>query len=294
MPRDYDDRDDRDDESRARRKRPRSDDENDDDRRPRRDRPREDDDSDRTPPRRRRRDRDDGDDFEPRSHSPQNQVSILGIFALVKGIGALLASFMPCMGVLAIIPGALAVLLGTIGLIVAKKSNGRQGTGLPIAGLSVGAAAILVACLQILILRGFSKSAEESAAIAQKDRQERQSKAEAEVKSGPAITITAAALDKEFSENAVRADSQYKGKTLEVTGVVVRVTRDDDEIVVELRGTTDSTVDCVFRKTKEAEVQVASLKVGSQVKIRGKCKGDEDGSVMLEGCMLVTGVKEGK
>ena len=57
-------------------------------------------------------------------------MSSLGIFALIKGIGALIMSIIPCIGAFATIPGLLAVTLGSIGLVVAKKSNGRQGTGL--------------------------------------------------------------------------------------------------------------------------------------------------------------------
>ena len=88
--------------------------------------PRDDyDDDDRPRP----RDDDDYDD-RPRSRRPEKQVSVLGIIALIMGVGALIVSIIPCIGAFAAIPGLLAVVLGSIGLVVAKKSNGRQGTGL--------------------------------------------------------------------------------------------------------------------------------------------------------------------
>ena len=242
-----------------------------DDDRPRRRRPRDDDFDDDRPRRRSRRDDDDDRPARP----PAKQVSILGIFSLVKGIGALLLSFFPCVGAVAIFPGLLGLFLGIIGLVVAKKSHGRQGTGLPIAGTIVSGAAVVIALIWIVVVGGFSAR---SAAVREQE--------EAEVQAaGDAVAVTAADLDRAFETNELKAEADYKGKVLAVTGTIKTIVRDrPGVVVVELRAGPDSTVDCEFRR--DAEGPLAGRNIGDQITIRGKCKGRSRGWVTLEHCMV--------
>jgi|GEM_PF-1425081 len=253
--------DERRDDDRPRRRERNEDDRDRDDWPARRDRDRDRDDFDRDS-RRRTRDGDDGRD-------QTKQVSILGIFSLIQGIGALLGSCIPCIGALALIGGGVGLLLGVIGLVVAKKS-GRTGVGFPIAGISVNVLAMLIGGVWVLFIVGLKKG-EGDAAPAD---------------DGSTITITAVALDEEYDSNEIAADKKYKGKTLEVTGKVQRITRDDkpDKVTVELTGTPDSTVDCHFDRDQQGNL--GDVAVGQQVTIRGKCRGKVRSFVTLETCSI--------
>lgn len=60
----------------------------------------------------------------------------LGIAGLVLGILAAIISFIPCLGVWAVVPGIIAIILSIISLSQAKKAG--AGKGLAIAGLVCG------------------------------------------------------------------------------------------------------------------------------------------------------------
>lgn len=257
--------------------RDRRDDEYDD--RPRRrddrddDRPRGRDDEDR--PRRRRRD----DDDAPARKEP----SVLGIFGLIGSIVALVMSFIPFVGMFAMIPGGIALLKSTIALILAKVSQGRVGTGIPLTGTILSAVAILIAILQIVAIVVFAANLPPPPTTSL---------------STPAdVTITAEQLDTDYDDNVAAADAKYKGKTIDVTGVVERVADDVKQyrMTVELTGNF-STVDCDFGTSDKSTL--SSLKTGSTVTIRGKCIGrrtiDGEKYVTLENCVIVPpGTKPG-
>ncbi|HYX08368.1 MAG TPA: hypothetical protein VE912_16675 [Bacteroidales bacterium] len=69
----------------------------------------------------------------------------LGIAGLVLGIIALIIAFIPCVGLAALIPGAIAVVLSAIGLSQANKGNGAK--GLIIAALVVSIVGTSVAAV---------------------------------------------------------------------------------------------------------------------------------------------------
>jgi hypothetical protein len=205
---------------------------------------------------------DDWDDYlDPGAGRPTKQVSVLGLISLVTGIGSLALSFVPTVGPVAVLPGALGLALGGLGLVLARKSHGRQGSGLPVAGLSTSTTAVLVA----LVWWGIgSRSASFRAALpvpsgpANRDdpgaraaaayreineinaraiAEEARRKAEQEVaweaeqakaaadvrKAGNAIRVTATQLAREYEADEAEADRKYKGKVLEVTGRVAEI-----------------------------------------------------------------------
>jgi hypothetical protein len=75
----------------------------------------------------------------------------LGIVSLVVGIIALLVSFIPCLGALAIYIAPVSVIFGGYAFYIAKKEG--QSTGLPLAGLIVAILALLIAGSQYYQMR---------------------------------------------------------------------------------------------------------------------------------------------
>lgn len=266
MPRDDDERDERD-EEKPRRKRDDDNDRNerDEDDRPRR--KRNDDDDDRPRKSRRRRDDDDTD-------SEKKSTSILGVFALIGAIGSLLLSFIPCIGAFAIFGGVVSLLKGGLAWFLASRSGGRTGTGVPIASVVVSGLAILIGGAWA----GLMYSMKDSTPPVVDD-------------GSPPIVMTAVELDKEYDTNELASDGKYKNKTLEVTGKIKKITKDDKpgKITVELVGIdSDSTVDCHFDKhDKSKEAELAALNVGQQTTIRGTCKGKVRGWVTLDKCSVI-------
>jgi hypothetical protein len=120
-------------------------DDEDDDRDDDRPRRRRDEDDDDRPRRRRRRDEDDDEDYDPRPAAAApargNAAGLtLSIIGLVVGTCALLFSFIPCFGALALYPGIVATVLSLIGLFVSTQAKALPITAVAISILSVGIA----------------------------------------------------------------------------------------------------------------------------------------------------------
>ena len=81
--------------------------------------------------------------------APSNAGQTMGILALVLGIIAAPLAFIPCTAVFAWVPAGLAIIFGAVGLSQAKKGNGK--TGLPIAGLVIGAISLIIVICWIVI-----------------------------------------------------------------------------------------------------------------------------------------------
>ncbi len=257
-----DDRDDRDDD------RPRRRDREDDDR----DRPRRDRDDDR--PRRRDR-RDDG--------PPTKQASVLGILSLVGGIPSVAVTFVPCCGwVFGIIGGVIVLTLGVIGLVLAKGSNGRVGSGLPLAGTILGAVAILISLLWLVFFTVIAASTPPTTLGGRTGTP-------VSPTDPISTSVTAADLVKEFKDNEPAADAKYKGKVIEVTGRVKLVSDLDgvNDISVELDGVNLASVDCHFPSGQRAAV--SGLTPGTTVTVRGRCAGLVVFDIDLNDCLLMPG-----
>ena len=81
--------------------------------------------------------------------APSNAGQSMGIAALVLGIIAAPLAFIPCTAFIAWVPAGLAVILGAVGLSQAKKGNGK--TGLPIAGLVIGAVSLIIVICWLVV-----------------------------------------------------------------------------------------------------------------------------------------------
>ena len=78
----------------------------------------------------------------------------LGVAGLVLGILCLFMAFIPCVGVIAIGPGVIAIVLSIVGLVQASKNNGAK--GINIAALVVSGIGTLIACLWLFVFVGIA------------------------------------------------------------------------------------------------------------------------------------------
>ena len=88
------------------------------------------------------------------------------------------------------------------------------------------------------------------------------------------LDVDAKTIVTAYQDNQVSADSEYKYKTIKITGKITNIT--DDYAVIEPKGTDvwdwDSDIQVYF----ETEAGLASLKEGSTVTITGDCYGQAD------------------
>lgn len=99
------------------------------------------------------------------------------------------------------------------------------------------------------------------------------------------IQITSIQLSEEYDANKVAADAKYKGKILEVTGIIDNIGKDilDDPYVV-LKGTPTKLfgIQCMFKKSDEQKL--INLSKGSEITLTGKVSGELIGNVILREC----------
>jgi len=78
-----------------------------------------------------------------------NTGSGLGIAALITAIITFVLAVIPCVGLIAIIPGIIAVILASVGLSQASRSNAPR--GVLIAGLIIAVLASLISVSQVFV-----------------------------------------------------------------------------------------------------------------------------------------------
>jgi hypothetical protein len=199
------------------------------------------------------------------------KTSALGVISLVLGLLGLPLSLIPCVNFVGLPLVALGLLLGVIGFIVARRGR-TTGAGLPIAGTLVCLLGVLSSAGWIAAIAWFAR-----------DAQARRAQEEKEIREGPAIRVTAETLAAQYQEED--ADSQYKGKVLELSGPVARVSAaESDDPTVELKAAAGETISCTFKEAHRREV--AALPPGRHVTIRGRCSGKRLWGVSLENCIL--------
>jgi hypothetical protein len=212
---------------------------------------------------------------------------------------ALLISFMPCFASKALIPAGIGLITGFIALVLAQKSDGRQGYGLPIAAMSVSAVAVLIGVGWLILGKQLEKAGdrmiadiEQQAAKEDAKRKAELEKAAKEVQTASpegVIRVTAQAFYQASADDddGDRFDRMYKNKVIEITGVFHEVNlTGEDGFVVLLKGGPDrfDTVPCRFAKNPDTRAKLTQLQPGQTVTIRGKCLGD---GPVLEACILV-------
>ena len=85
-----------------------------------------------------------------RSNSSQN----LGIAALITAIITFVLAVIPCVGLIAIIPGIIAVILAAVGLSQAQRINAPR--GVLIAGLIIAIVAVMISASQVFVFSRLS------------------------------------------------------------------------------------------------------------------------------------------
>jgi hypothetical protein len=123
---------------------------------------------------------------------------------------------------------------------------------------------------------------------AQRMMQEAIAKAEADRK---ARTIVVAAADvlKEFQDDAAAADQKFKGKYLELTGVVERRGKSGGTTFVILHGGDEEAaikIECYDLFEMDVDVPRIQLDKGQQITLRGEYTGRVS-NVQVRGCVLV-------
>ncbi|MDE5424063.1 hypothetical protein L3073_17750 [Ancylomarina sp. DW003] len=78
----------------------------------------------------------------------------LGVAGLILGILSLFMAFIPCVGVIAIGPGVIAIVLSIVGLVQASKNNGAK--GINIAALVISSLGTVVACVWLFVFVGIA------------------------------------------------------------------------------------------------------------------------------------------
>jgi phosphate/sulfate permease len=80
-----------------------------------------------------------------KSNSGQN----LGVAALITGIITFVFAVIPCVGMIAFIPGIIAIVLASVGLSQASRNNAPK--GILIAGLIIGIVALMISFSQFFV-----------------------------------------------------------------------------------------------------------------------------------------------
>lgn len=91
---------------------------------------------------------------EVRNNSAQN----LGIAALITAIITFVLSVIPCVGLIAIIPGIIAIILASVGLSQASRNNAPK--GVLIAALIIAILASMISISQVFVAGKIAKSAD--------------------------------------------------------------------------------------------------------------------------------------
>ena len=89
--------------------------------------------------------------------------------------------------------------------------------------------------------------------------------------SNPSVTISASKLYKEYNENEIAADEKYKGKIIEVTGVIRDIGNDimDNAYITLVGDEYFGDIQCYFNEKSV----VAKLSKGKRITVIGSCSG---------------------
>jgi phosphate/sulfate permease len=82
----------------------------------------------------------------------------LGIAALITAIITFVLAVIPCVGLIAIIPGIIAIVLASVGMSQASKNNSPR--GILVAGLIIAIIASLIAVSQIFVVTKIAEKAD--------------------------------------------------------------------------------------------------------------------------------------
>ena len=101
------------------------------------------------------------------------------------------------------------------------------------------------------------------------------------------VKVTATELYAAYKANEIAADDQYKGKTLEVTGIVDSIGKDIlDTPYIQLEGGNSfSGVQCMLSKDESSKA--ASVKKGQKITLQGRGDGKALLTPIIRDCVIV-------
>ena len=102
------------------------------------------------------------------------------------------------------------------------------------------------------------------------------------------IKVSAVRLSEEYDANKVAADSKYKGKILEISGIIKDIGKDIlDTPYVSLQGRQLSLfgVQCMFARADESKL--ATLSKGQSIVLQGRVEGELIGNIVVRGCSII-------
>jgi hypothetical protein len=85
---------------------------------------------------------------------------VMGIIGIVLGVISLIVAFIPCVGVVAFLPGGLAIVFSIISILQASKGNGSKSLG--IISLIISGIAVVIAAAWLMLFSGLSFIANET------------------------------------------------------------------------------------------------------------------------------------
>ena len=89
---------------------------------------------------------------------PNKSGSNLGIAALITAIVTFVLAVIPCVGIIAIIPGIIAIVLASVGLSQSARNDSPR--GILIAGLIIGIIASMISVSQVFVASKIAKNAD--------------------------------------------------------------------------------------------------------------------------------------
>ena len=84
--------------------------------------------------------------------STEGQVA--GIIGIVMGIISLIVAFIPCVGIVAFVPGGIAIVFSIISIVQANRGNGAK--TLSIVSLVISSIAIVIAAAWLMLFSGIT------------------------------------------------------------------------------------------------------------------------------------------
>ena len=191
----------------------------------------------------------------------------LGVAALVVGIIAIIGSWIPLLNVFSIILGFIALGLAIGGLVV-SRNNRPKGTS--IAGLVLS---ILTIVIFFAVYQGAGEAinnidSETIETIVEKETAKTDEKQ-------ATITISAEELSQAYSDNEVKADETYKGKTALITGTISDIGVMLGQTYIVFESTANYGLNSVQAKfsSKDEIAKIANLNKGDTITVQGKIDG---------------------
>ena len=102
----------------------------------------------------------------------------------------------------------------------------------------------------------------------------------------PQVIVNAETLIKDYRENEVAADKEYKNKILQVEGVVYQVKKEGISRIIVILQESKSYWGVKCQLNKEYEDDAEDLRAGDKITIIGRCMGIRNNFPYLSNCRI--------